>query len=259
MEMPAQLISHYRILDSLGSGGMGVVYRAEDTTLHRTVALKFISEQSPKNLKVNERLRHEARTASALNHPNICTIYEVGEDAGEVFIAKEYVEGRTLAEAIRQGPLPIDTILRFARQLASALAHAHDRGVLHGDLKPLNIIVTPQGDAKILDFGLARRSDPAEFDRRTLETVSFENRVGLGGNCKFNLPFSERRAFENSSLLSKLAPFSPFSRFPPCFRENSSKLNLLAPFSLLPPRSASGYIFATSIAARCGLVAKGHH
>jgi serine/threonine protein kinase/tetratricopeptide (TPR) repeat protein len=188
MEMPAQLISHYRILDSLGSGGMGVVYRAEDTTLHRTVALKFISEQSPKNLKVNERLRHEARTASALNHPNICTIYEVGEDAGEVFIAMEYVEGRTLAEVIRQGPLPIDTVLRFARQLASALAHAHDRGVLHGDLKPLNVIVTPQGDAKILDFGLARRSDPAEFDRRTLETVSSENRVGLGGTLPYMAP-----------------------------------------------------------------------
>jgi serine/threonine protein kinase/tetratricopeptide (TPR) repeat protein len=186
--MPAQLISHYRILDSLGSGGMGVVYRAEDTTLHRTVALKFLSEQSPKNLKVNERLRDEARTASALNHPNICTIYEVGEDAGEVFIAMEYVEGRTLAEVIRQGPLPIDTVLRFGRQLASALAHAHDRGVLHGDLKPLNVIITPQGDAKILDFGLARRSDPEQFDRQTLETVSSENRAGLGGTLPYMAP-----------------------------------------------------------------------
>jgi tetratricopeptide (TPR) repeat protein len=100
----------------------------------------------------------------------------------------EYVEGRTLAEFIRQGPLPIDTVLRFASQLASALAHAHDRGVLHGDLKPLNIIVTPQGDAKILDFGLARRNDPAEFDRQTLETVSSENRVGLGGTLPYMAP-----------------------------------------------------------------------
>ena len=188
MAMPAQLISHYRILDSLGSGGSGVVYRAEDTTLHRTVALKFISDPISKNWKSGERLKHEARTASALNHPNICTIYEVGEEAGETFIAMEYVEGRTLAELIRQGPLPIDTVLRFARQLSSALGHAHDRGVLHGDLKPLNIIVTPQGDAKILDFGLARRTDPAEFDRKTLETVTGADHAGLGGTLPYMAP-----------------------------------------------------------------------
>jgi serine/threonine protein kinase/tetratricopeptide (TPR) repeat protein len=186
--MPPQLISHYRILDSLGSGGMGVVYRAEDTNLHRTVALKFISDRSAKKWNVGERLRNEARTASALNHPNICTIYEVGEDAGETFIAMEYVEGRTLAEIIRQKPLPIDAAVHFARQLASALAHAHDRGVLHGDLKPLNIVVTPQGDAKILDFGLARRTDPAEFDRKTLETASAESGAGLGGTLPYMAP-----------------------------------------------------------------------
>ena len=186
--MPAQLISHYRILDSLGTGGSGVVYRAEDTTLHRTVALKFISDPILKSWKGGERLRHEARTASALNHPNICTIYEVGEEAGETFIAMEYVEGRTLTETIRQGPLPIDTVLRFARQLASALGHAHDRGVLHGDLKPLNIIVTPQGDAKILDFGLARRTDPAEFDRKTLETVTGAGHAGMAGTLPYMAP-----------------------------------------------------------------------
>ena len=106
---------------------MGVVYRAEDTTLHRTVALKFLSQQSASDPKLYERLRREARTASALNHPNICTIYEVGEDSGEVFISMEYVEGGTLAEVIQQGPLPIDTVLRYSRQLASALVHAHER------------------------------------------------------------------------------------------------------------------------------------
>lgn len=126
--------------------------------------------------------------ASALNHPNICTIYEVGEDSGEVFIAMEYVEGRPLSELIREGALPLDTTLRFGQQLASALAHAHDRGVVHGDLKPLNIIVTPQGDAKILDFGLARRNDPSEFDRQTLETISAENRPGLGGTLPYMAP-----------------------------------------------------------------------
>jgi serine/threonine protein kinase/tetratricopeptide (TPR) repeat protein len=186
--MPSELISHYRILDSLGTGGSGEVYRAEDTTLHRTVALKFISARAGKKLQVSDRLRHEARTASALNHPNICTIYEVGEDAGETFIAMEYVEGRTLAEVLRQGSLPLDTTLRFGRQLSSALAHAHDRGVLHGDLKPLNVIITPHGDAKILDFGLARRIDPAEFDRKTLETATVERGVGLGGTFPYMAP-----------------------------------------------------------------------
>lgn len=186
--MPAQLVSHYRLLDPLGSGGTGVVYRAEDTTLRRTVALKFISEQARKDRNLGDRLRQEARSASALNHPNICTIYEVGEDAGETFIAMEYVEGRTLAEVIKQGTLPVDTVLRFGRQLASALAHAHDRGVIHGDLKPLNVVVTPHGDAKILDFGLARRTDPAEFDRKTLETVSAEGRAGLGGTLPYMAP-----------------------------------------------------------------------
>lgn len=185
--MPAQLVSHYRILGPLGSGGMGVVYRAEDTTLHRTVALKFISEQSASDPNLYERLRREAQTASALNHPNICTIYEVGEDAGEVFISMEYVEGRTLAEVIQQGPLPINTVLRYSRQVASALAHAHDRGVLHGDLKPHNIIVTSEGDAKILDFGLARRTNP-EFDRQTCETLSTESKPGGGGTLLYMAP-----------------------------------------------------------------------
>jgi serine/threonine protein kinase/tetratricopeptide (TPR) repeat protein len=186
--LPAQLVSHYRVLGQLGRGGMGVVYRAEDTSLRRTVALKFLPEHLANDLVVNERLRREARLASSLNHPNICTIYEVGEDSGEVFIAMEYVDGRPLSESIRPEGLPLETTLRYGRQLASALAHAHDRGVVHGDLKPSNIIVTPGGDAKILDFGLARRSDPAEFDRQTLETASAENRPGLGGTLPYMAP-----------------------------------------------------------------------
>jgi len=183
--VPAQLVSHYRLLGPLGSGGMGVVYRAEDTTLGRTVALKFLSERSVGNLAFGDRLRREARMASTLNHPNICTIYEVGEDAGETFIAMEYVEGRPLSQLIHAGGIPFETILRYGQQLASALAHAHDRGIVHGDLKPLNIIVTPDGDAKILDFGLARRDNPAEFDRQTLETASADSRPGLGGTLPY--------------------------------------------------------------------------
>jgi len=166
---------------------MGVVYRAEDTDLRRTVALKFLPEKNASNPRVGERLRREARTASALNHPNICTIYEVGEDAGEVFIAMEYVEGRPLLELIRAG-LPSETLLRHGRQLASALAHAHDHGVIHGDLKPLNIVVTSQGDAKILDFGLARRRDPAEFDKQTLQPISAEDLLSLGGTLPYMAP-----------------------------------------------------------------------
>jgi pentatricopeptide repeat protein len=167
---------------------MGVVYRAEDTTLGRTVALKFLPERTAHDLEVSDRLRREARLASALNHPNICTIYEVGEDAGEVFIAMEYVEGRPLSELIQAGGLPFEATLRYGQQLASALAHAHDRGIVHGDLKPLNIIVTQHCDAKILDFGLARRNNLTEFDRQTLETVSADDRPGLGGTLPYMSP-----------------------------------------------------------------------
>ncbi len=186
--MPGAVVSHYRLLDPLGSGGMGVVYRAEDTTLGRTVALKFVSARAGLDARSRERLREEARNASALNHPNICTIYEVGESSGELYIAMEYVEGQPLAESVRPGGLPIETVLRYGRQLASALEHAHARGVVHHDLKPLNIVITPQGDAKILDFGLARRTDPVEFDRRTLETASTEGAFGVAGTLPYMAP-----------------------------------------------------------------------
>jgi serine/threonine protein kinase/tetratricopeptide (TPR) repeat protein len=186
--MIGQVISHYRIIEKLGGGGMGVVYKAEDTTLNRTVALKFLCEQDAGSPTGDEHLKYEARAASALNHPNICTVYEVGEEVGESFIAMEYVEGRTLAEVMQQGSLPIETVLRYGRQLASGLAHAQDRGVIHGDLKPRNIAVTPVGDAKILDFGLARRCDPAGFDRHTLETVSDTKAVGLRGTLPYMAP-----------------------------------------------------------------------
>jgi serine/threonine protein kinase len=137
MPSPANLsLPHSR---PLGSRGIGAVYRAEDTSLHRTVALKFLPESVAHTEKIYECLKREACTASALNHPNICTIYEVGEDSGEMFIAMEYIEGRTLSELIRQGPLPIEKVLRYSSQISSALAHAHEKGVIHGDLKPLNI------------------------------------------------------------------------------------------------------------------------
>ena len=166
---------------------MGVVYRAEDTTLGRTVALKFLPPQIVRDPKQVQRFREEARTASALNHPNICTIYEVAEEQGELFIAMEFVEGRPLSESIRDGRMSTSSVVRYARQIAGALEHAHARGVIHRDLKPLNIVITPEGDAKILDFGLAKRTDPNDVTRKTLQAVTATT-VGLAGTMPYMSP-----------------------------------------------------------------------
>jgi eukaryotic-like serine/threonine-protein kinase len=181
-------VSHYRLLNPLGSGGMGVVYRAEDTTLGRTVALKFLSSQIVQDPKRVERFRDEARTASALNHPNICTIYEVGEQEGEMFIAMEYVEGRPLSEFLRDGGMAVETLLRYGRQISGALDHAHERGIVHRDLKPANVVVTPNGNAKILDFGLAKRNDPEQLQRKTTQGVATETSAGLTGTLPYMSP-----------------------------------------------------------------------
>jgi len=166
---------------------MGVVYRAEDTALGRTVALKFLPPQIVHDPKQVQRFREEARTASALNHPNICTIYEVAEEQGEMFIAMEFVEGRPLSESIRDGRMSTSSVVRYARQLAGALEHAHARGVIHRDLKPLNIVITPEGDAKILDFGLAKRTDPNDVNRKTLQAATATT-VGLAGTMPYLSP-----------------------------------------------------------------------
>jgi serine/threonine protein kinase/tetratricopeptide (TPR) repeat protein len=166
---------------------MGVVYRAEDTTLGRTVALKFLPPQIVHDSKQVQRFRQEARIASALNHPNICTIYEVAEEQGELFIAMEFIEGRPLSEAIREGRMPASTVVRYGRQLAGALEHAHAKGVIHRDLKPLNIVITPDGDAKILDFGLAKRTDPNDVSRKSLQAAT-ETGLGLAGTMPYMAP-----------------------------------------------------------------------
>jgi serine/threonine-protein kinase len=167
---------------------MGVVYRAEDTALGRTVALKFLSPQVAQDPKRAERFRDEARTASALNHPNICTIYEVGEEDGELFIAMEFVEGRPLAEFLRENGMAVETVLRYGRQICAALEHAHEHGIVHRDLKPVNVVVTPNGDAKILDFGLAKRTDPEDLQRKTTAGAATESSVGLTGTLPYMSP-----------------------------------------------------------------------
>lgn len=186
--MIGQTIAHYKVTAKLGAGGMGEVYRAHDEQLDRDVALKVLPASSFSDPSARARLLREARSAAALNHPNICTIHEVGDAEDQTYIAMELVEGQPLSARLSEGPLTADQVLRYGTQIADALAHAHERQILHRDLKSANVVLTPDGRAKVLDFGLAKRLSEGEMDEATRSQASLTQPGAIVGTLAYMAP-----------------------------------------------------------------------
>jgi len=186
--MKDQTVSHYRIVEKVGEGGMGIVYRAHDGRLNRDVALKFLPAELLNNENARALLIREARTASALNHPNICTIYDVGEQDGQSYIVMEFVKGRSLTEQIPENGLPADTAIRYGEQIADAMAHAHEHGVIHRDLKSPNVVITGAGRVKVLDFGLAKHMTPGEISLKTQSISTLTSDGAIVGTMHYMAP-----------------------------------------------------------------------
>jgi tetratricopeptide (TPR) repeat protein len=245
--MIGSTIAHYKVSAKLGAGGMGEVYRATDTRLGREVALKILPPESARDPAARAQLIAEARNASALNHPHICHIYEVNEADGVTYFAMELAEGEPLSQRIPPDGLPVETVVRFGQQIADALAHAHDRGILHRDLKSSNVMVTRGGAAKVLDFGLALRRSDAELAAATRSKITVQQASSIGGTLPYlapelltgqpssersdiwalgvllyemaagALPFEGRTGYELTSAILRETP-RPLERVPPALR-----------------------------------------